>query len=77
MSPVPPFLSSHQAGLPQYLKVLGYGRFGDTQTTGQGAHAEITGQEEIDDPKTCLVCQGLEGLDKSVQIHIQLGIYLN
>jgi hypothetical protein len=44
MGPVSPFLSSHHTGPPQYLQVLGYGRFGDTQTTGQSAHAEIMGQ---------------------------------
>jgi hypothetical protein len=57
VGPVSPLLSAHQSGLPQYLQVLGDGRFRDIQMAGKRTHAKVMGQKQIDDPKTTLIRQ--------------------
>jgi hypothetical protein len=68
MGPVSPLFPTHQTGLPQYLQVLRYGRFGDMEMTGKSAHTKIMGQEKIDDAKTGVVCQGLEDLHEIIHV---------
>jgi hypothetical protein len=79
MGPVSPLLPFDQSRFPQTLQVLGNGPFGDFQTMSKGTHAEVMGQEQLDQLEPRLIRKGFHNLDKfrrhDSNIHIQYFLY--
>lgn len=62
MGPISPLLPSDQVRFPQRFQVLGNGCFRYSQMFCQGAHAEVMGQQQLDQLEPRLIRQGFENL---------------
>ena len=77
MDEVPAFLVDHEAGVPQYSKMLRDGPLGHVEPGGQRADAEDASFEQLDDAKAALNGEDLQNAGKMSSVFHSLLVSAN